>query len=98
MMTKSKKKKVVLGTLISTGGAALAVAAYKKKRKASFKVRPDTDMRNSKKIDQVESVDADKARDEEGLTQYDSALKSDWVANGFPQTHMELEELESEKK
>ncbi|MCM3540638.1 hypothetical protein [Priestia endophytica] len=98
MMTKLKKKKVVLGTLISTGGAALAVAAYKKKRKASFKVRPDTDMRNSKKIDQVESVDADKARDEEGLTQYDSVLKSDWVANGFPQTHMELEELESQKK
>lgn len=31
MMTKSKKKKVVLGTLISTGGAALAVAAYTKK-------------------------------------------------------------------
>lgn len=55
-------------------------------------------MRNSKKIDQVESVDEDKARDEEGLTQYDSALKSDWVANGFPQTHMELEELENQKK
>jgi hypothetical protein len=91
------------GILLSAGGAALAIAAMKKRNEEtagntttfSYTIKDgvieDTDMRNSQKIDQMESVDADKSDAEKGLTQYDSALRAEWVANGFPQTRMEIE-------
>jgi hypothetical protein len=62
-----------------------------------IKVLEDTDMRNSEKIDQVESVEADQDPAEKGLTLLDSAYRAEWVANGFPQTHQEMKELEEEE-
>ena len=62
------------------------------------KMLADTDMRNSKKIDEVESVKANEDPAEKGLTVLDSAYRSEWVANGFPQTHQEMQELEEEGK
>ncbi|KKK36742.1 hypothetical protein WQ57_17825 [Mesobacillus campisalis] len=61
------------------------------------KVLEDTDMRNSEKIDQVESVEADQDPAEKGLTLLDSAYRAEWQANGFPQTHKEMKELEEEE-
>ncbi|PWW32608.1 hypothetical protein DFO73_101873 [Cytobacillus oceanisediminis] len=89
---------LVLGSLVSAGGAAFAASAYKKRQKENCDVLEDTDMRNSEKIDQVESADADKVPEEKGLTQYDAALRSEWVANGYSQTHLDLEELEEVKR
>ncbi|GAA2700131.1 hypothetical protein GCM10009865_06890 [Aeromicrobium ponti] len=57
----------------------------------------DSNMRNSENIDQIESVDADKVPEEKGLTLYDSALRAEWVANVFPQTHFDWEETERQK-
>ncbi|GLB59614.1 hypothetical protein [Cytobacillus sp. NCCP-133] len=88
----------VLGSLVSAGGVALAASAYRNKHRNSDEVLEDTDMRNSAKIDEVESVDADKVPEEKGLTQYDSALRAEWVANGYTQTHLDLDEHEEVKR
>jgi hypothetical protein len=100
---KKSTMNMAAGILLSTGGAALAIAAMKKRseesatntRTFSYTIKDgvieDTSMRNSERIDQIESVDADKSDAEKGLTQYDSALRAEWVANGFPQTRMEIE-------
>jgi GH15 family glucan-1,4-alpha-glucosidase len=93
-MNKSQKKLLYVSLL--SGGAALLTAIYRKSQKATVQFLKDTDMRNSKKIDQMESVDADVDPTEKGLSQLDSAYRAEWVANGFPQTHMEMEELEKE--
>ncbi|CAM3870282.1 hypothetical protein [Cytobacillus oceanisediminis] len=62
-----------------------------KNMKNSDKVLGDTYMRNSKNVDQIESVDANKDPEEKGLTQYDSALRTEWAANGFLQTHIDMD-------
>ena len=90
MMNKSKMN-FMLGVLLSAGGALLAMEAYKMRQKEA--VLEDTDMRNSKKIDREESVNAETDPEEKGLTQLDSAYRAEWVANGFPQTR-DKEELE----
>lgn len=90
MMNKSKMN-FMLGVLLSAGGALLAMEAYKMRQKEA--VLEDTDMRNSKKIDHEESVNAETDPEEKGLTQLDSAYRAEWVANGFPQTR-DQEELE----
>jgi hypothetical protein len=95
MMRKSTKN-FVLASLLSTGGAVLLTAAYRKSQRDAIRFLEDTDMRNSEKIDQMESVDAGLDPAERGLTQLDSAMRAEWVANGFPQTHMEMEELAKE--
>ncbi|WP_409291062.1 hypothetical protein [Peribacillus sp. SCS-37] len=95
---KKSTMNLMLGSLISAGGAAFFVAAYKQRQKESFKVLEDTDMRKSEKIDQMESVYAPQDPEEQGLSQLDSAYRAEWVANGFPQTHRELEELEKEEE
>ncbi|PLS16114.1 hypothetical protein CVD28_18920 [Bacillus sp. M6-12] len=87
---KKSTMNFVLGSILSAGGAVWAFLAYRKTLKASFNVIEDLDMRNNTKLDEMESVDADKDPREKGLTQYDSVLKADWVANGFPQTNQEL--------
>ncbi|WP_010651373.1 hypothetical protein [Oceanobacillus massiliensis] len=86
---------LILGSIISVGGAALAVSAYREKQN-EVKTYEDTDMMNSDKIDKMESVDADKDDGEKGLTQLDHAHRAEWVANGFPQTHQQMKELEEE--
>ncbi|MGD6801828.1 hypothetical protein FZC79_15555 [Rossellomorea vietnamensis] len=91
-------KNLIMGSLVSAGSAALATAMYKKRKKNNFSVYPDTDMRDSIKIDVQESVNADMEDAEKGLTKLDSAYRSEWQANGFPQTHAEMERLEAESR
>jgi hypothetical protein len=91
-MRKSTKN-FVLASLLSAGGAVLLTAAYRKSQRDAIRFLEDIDMRNSQKIDQMESVDAGIDPSERGLTQLDSAMRAEWQANGFPQTHMEMEEL-----
>ncbi|MGM0845896.1 MAG: hypothetical protein ACQEUT_13050 [Bacillota bacterium] len=93
---KNLTKGLIVGSLVSAGGAAVATAAVKKKKRDEAEVIEDTDMRNSKKIDQRESPDADKADEEKGLTELDHAYRAEWSANGFPQTHQAMEELKED--
>lgn len=90
---KKSTKNFVLASLLSAGGAVLLTAAYRKSQRDAIRFLEDTDMRNSEKIDQMESVDAGIDPAERGLTMLDSAMRAEWQANGFPQTHMEMEEL-----
>ncbi|SDN04797.1 hypothetical protein SAMN04488137_3240 [Fictibacillus solisalsi] len=89
---KSSTRNILIGSALSTS-AALAINSYRLKKR-SPNVLPDVDHKRSLRVDRMESVDANKDPEEKGLTQLDSAYRSDWQANGFPQTHMELEELE----
>ncbi|ANU14979.1 hypothetical protein B481_2896 [Planococcus halocryophilus Or1] len=92
-------KKSTMNTLI---GSALAAAsgifvyrAYQEKN--TVRVEPDIDMYNSAEIDKRESVDALDDSAEQGLSQLDSIYRDEWQANGFPQTHKEMRELEEDK-
>ncbi|ANU26551.1 hypothetical protein [Planococcus versutus] len=92
-------KKSIMNTVI---GSALAAAsgvfvyrAYQERN--TVRVEPDMDMRNSREIDERESVDALDDSAEKGLSQLDSIYRDDWQANGFPQTHKEMRELEEDK-
>ena len=71
------------------------MTAYKKNQAKKIWVYEDNDMRNSVTVDHEESVNADTDDAEIGLTQLDSAYRSEWQANGFPQTHKAMKELES---
>ncbi|MDM5340198.1 hypothetical protein QUF84_23640 [Fictibacillus enclensis] len=82
----------MIGSALSTS-AVLAINSYRLK-KHSPNVLPDVDHKRSLRVDRMESVDANKDPEEKGLTQLDSTYRSEWQANGFPQTHMEWEELE----
>jgi hypothetical protein len=93
---KTMTKNILIGSVVSAGGAAVATAVYKKKKKDKFPVEDDIDMRNSTELDEMESVDADKTDEEKGLTQLDHTYRAEWVANGFPQTHMEAEKLKED--
>jgi len=84
---------LIIGTLLSVSGIWVALSACKDMRKGTIE---DTDLK-SERNDQIESVDANKDPKEKGLTRLDSAYRSEWVANGFPQTHQELKELEEEE-
>ncbi|SDM78900.1 hypothetical protein [Sediminibacillus halophilus] len=48
------------------------------------------------KKDKIASPDAPEDEAEKGLTGLDHEYRSEWVANGFPQTHREMERLEEE--
>ncbi|SDK47959.1 hypothetical protein [Sediminibacillus albus] len=48
------------------------------------------------KKDDIESPDAPVDDAEKGLTELDHEYRSEWIANGFPQTHREMERLEEE--
>ncbi|MGH2319100.1 hypothetical protein ACRC6Q_15140 [Planococcus sp. SE5232] len=96
-MKKNTTKKFVY-TGAAMAGSLLLLTAYKKNQAKKVWVYEDNDMRNSVTVDQEESVNADMDEAEIGLTQLDSAYRSEWQANGFPQTHKamkELKELES---
>lgn len=92
-------KKSSMNTLV---GSALAAAAgifvYKAyQEKYAIRTEEDHDMRNSKAIDERESVYAIEDSSEQGLSQLDSAYREEWQANAFPQTQKELRELEEDK-
>jgi len=82
-MRATFKTGVILGGL-----AAIATIAYQQ-----YQQRKTT----SDDIDHRPSVDAKRDPAEVGLTQLDSIHRADWQANGFPQTHAELERLEREE-
>jgi hypothetical protein len=89
-------KNILIGSAVTAGSAALATAVYKKKQKDDFEVDEDVDLMNNQKYDKMESVDADKTDAEKGLTELDHTYREEWQANGFPQTHMEMEKLKEE--
>ncbi|WP_223642632.1 hypothetical protein [Planococcus sp. 4-30] len=93
-MKKNTTKKFVY-TGATMAGSLLLLTAYKKNQAKKVWVYEDNDMRNSVTVDQEESVNADMDEAEIGLTQLDSAYRSEWQANGFPQTHKAMKELES---
>lgn len=85
-----------LGTAVAAAAGIFAYKSYQEKVKQNA-VEKDVDMHNSEQVDHRESVEADVDAAEKGLTQLDSAYRDEWQANGFPQTHREMEELEKEK-
>lgn len=85
-MNKSQKKLLYVSLL--SGGAALLTAVYRMSQKAAVKFLQDTD---SKKIDQMERVDAEVDPEVQDPAQPDSEYQ---VTNCFPQ--MQLEDLEKE--
>ena len=95
---KTSTMNLILGSALTASGAVLAMTAYKQKQNESVDVLKNTDMKHSQKVDKMESVDADKDPAEKGLTQLDHTYRAEWMANGFPQTHREMEELEKEEK
>ncbi|ANU09111.1 hypothetical protein A1A1_00585 [Planococcus antarcticus DSM 14505] len=87
------KNFIYTGTLMAS--SILLLTVYKKNRAKKIWVYEDNDMRNSVTVDHEESVNADLDEAEIGLTQLDSAYRSEWQANGFPQTHKAIAELEN---
>ncbi len=95
-MKKPSLNKMIFTGTVFAGGIVLFRNIRKKSGKKVW-VYEDNDMRNSVTVDREESVNAQYDEAEKGLTQLDSAFRSEWQANGFPQTHRELENLESGK-
>ncbi|RIW34615.1 hypothetical protein D3H55_08855 [Bacillus salacetis] len=91
-----KTKNILIGSAVSAGGAALATAVYKKKKSDKFEVDEDVNLMQSEKYDDMESVDADKSEAEKGLSELDHTYREEWQANGFPQTHAEMEKLKED--
>ena len=92
-------KKSTMNTLIGSAlAAASGIFVYKAyQEKNIVRVEEDTDMRNSSKVDERESISALEDSAEQGLSQLDSAYRDEWQANAFPQTHKEMRELEEDK-
>ena len=85
-------KKVWMGVVIGIAGAVLIAP------KVAALLSLDEEEDTWRKMDKMESVDADEDEVEKGLTQLDSSHRADWQANGFPQTHAERERLEQESE
>lgn len=85
-------KKVWMGVVIGIAGAVLIAP------KVAALLSLDEEEDTWRKMDRMESVDADEDEAEKGLTQLDSSHRADWQANGFPQTHAERERLEQESE
>lgn len=91
---KKSTMNTVIGSALAAAAGIFVFKAYQEKN--SVKVQEDSDLRNSVEADRRESVEADLDPAEKGLTQLDSAYRDEWQANGFPQTHREMKELEEE--
>lgn len=85
----------VIGSAFAAGAGVFAYRAIQERNKLN--VPRDIDMRNSTEVDKRESVIADTDPAEKGLTQLDSAYREEWQANGFPQTHREMKQLEEDE-
>ncbi len=88
-MKKSFKQGLVIG-----GIAVLTALVVKRYQQGGFSSQ---DFSDPTALDRQPSIDAKKDEAEVGLTQLDSIHRADWQANGFPQTHAELERLEKEE-
>lgn len=94
MEKKSINKMIFAGTAFA--GSIVLFNSIRKKNGNRVWVYEDHDMHNSVLVDREESVNAKYDHSEKGLTQLDSAQRSEWQANAFPQTHRELEESETD--
>ncbi|OIN68063.1 hypothetical protein BLD48_04245 [Exiguobacterium sp. KRL4] len=90
-MRKTFKQGLIVGGIVAV--SVLAIQRYKQ----SCSNAQDQDVSHSAELDQRPSIDAKTDETEVGLTQLDSIHRADWQANGFPQTHAELERLEKEE-
>lgn len=87
-MKKSFKQGLFIGGIAAL--SALVIKRYKQAGDSS------EGFSNPAALDRQPSIDAKRDETEVGLTQLDSIHRADWQANGFPQTHAELERLEKE--
>ncbi|EGA89323.1 hypothetical protein GPDM_10960 [Planococcus donghaensis MPA1U2] len=92
---KKSTTNTLIGSALAAASGIFVYRAYQKKN--IVRVEPDTDMHNSAEIDKRESVDAIEDSAEQGLSQLDSIYRDEWQANGFPQTHKEMRELEKDQ-
>ncbi|MDQ0429734.1 hypothetical protein QOZ98_002562 [Planomicrobium stackebrandtii] len=92
---KKSTMNTLIGSSLAAASAIFVFKAYQAKNTVS--VVEDTDMRNSSKVDERESVSVLEDSTEQGLSQLDSAYREEWQANAFPQTHKEMRELEEDK-
>lgn len=92
---KSSTMNTMVGSVLAAAAGFFVFRALQAKNQVD--IAEDVDMRNSQKVDKRESPDAEVDPAEKGLTQLDSAYRDEWQANGFPQTHREMRELEEEK-
>lgn len=76
----------------AAGACAFVIAKLFRKKGKNYWVYPDHDLRNSNTVDVKESPDADVDHAEIGLSELDSAYRSEWVSMGYPQTHQEIED------
>ncbi|TAA72065.1 hypothetical protein [Planococcus salinarum] len=95
MVRKNINKLVFAGTAFA--GSIVLFNSLRKNNGKRVWVYEDNDMRNSVSVDREESVNAQYDHAEKGLTQLDSAHRSEWQANAFPQTHRELEDLDKDR-
>lgn len=94
MEKKNINNLIFAGTAFA--GSIILFNSLKRKNGKRVWVYEDNDMRNSVSVDREESVNAKYDHAEIGLTQLDSAHRSEWQANAFPQTHRELDQSEDE--
>lgn len=94
MEKKNINNLIFAGTAFA--GSIILFNSLKRKNGKRVWVYEDNDMRNSVSVDREESVNAKYDHAEIGLTQLDSAYRSEWQANAFPQTHRELDHSEDE--
>ncbi|HSJ37069.1 MAG TPA: hypothetical protein VK945_02525 [Planococcus sp. (in: firmicutes)] len=95
MEKKSINNMIFAGTAFA--GSIILFNSLRKKNGKRVWVYEDIDMRHSVTVDREESVNAKYDDAEKGLTQLDSAYRSEWQANAFPQTHRELKESETDR-
>ena len=92
---KRSTMNTVVGSALAAAAGVFVYKAYQEKN--TVRVEEDHDMRNSRAIDERESVYAIEDSSEQGLSQLDSAYREEWQANAFPHTQKELRELEDDK-
>lgn len=101
-MKKTTVGMIAGSTALLSAGTVMAV--NKLRNKDEGQANSDTDFRSDNSAspniddeaikDQIPSPDADETEAEEGLTLLDHQYRSQWQANGFPQTHKAMRELE----
>lgn len=103
-MKKSTMGMIAGSTALLSAGTVMAVSKMKNKDEekesnlSGSSNSPDEsaspNIDDEARKDQIPSPDADEVEAEEGLTLLDHQYRSQWQANGFPQTHKEMRELE----
>lgn len=101
-MKKTTVGMIAGSTALLSAGTIMAVSKLKGKDEEqetensfnSSDDNPSPNIDDEARKDQIPSPDADEVEAEEGLTLLDHQYRSQWQANGFPQTHKAMRELE----